>query len=457
MKTAIILITLIFRFCHGESEFEKKIEFLKNIDVPDIEDFDIIREKCEKEGGNGTYDKLKVSFDTIGTCINDFVDIKIIKTEIENSKKTGALDEVFGKYCAKRFKLATCLEDFVNNLRSCLNDEEKNALNITTNILAQLSEFVCYKDGDRIAIFFAEGGTECFKARAQGIQNCVNATLKIIPSGFNSNPLQSLLIDKKKCDNLSKLQDCMVEELEKCSDTTPANIIDALFRFIKRSTCSKKNRRSISFHRILRRSTLGFKDITNITEVTDHFINLYKKKCIQNVPNFGLNSPIYKSFIHMGICLNILNEDGNFTTGLTLEKHQLDFKECTDDFVEKAEMCFGKEEKYYPKFMQQLYFSLSEWAYKHKDAITNKTTMNKFSDCFKILKRPENRTPLTYCFSKWPEPQIWKKEVICEIRMNFAACAIDIVKRKCTRDYIFDELTDDFITAWKAVCKPNQN
>lgn len=49
----------------------------------------------------------------------------------------------------------------------------------------------------------------------------------------------------KICSDLGKLQNCVVEELEKCKDSTPANIIDALFRFIKRSACSNKNKRSV--------------------------------------------------------------------------------------------------------------------------------------------------------------------------------------------------------------------
>lgn len=61
------------------------------------------------------------------------------------------MDEVFGKYCAKRTKMATCVQGFIDNIRLCLNTEEKNALNITLNIIKQLGEFVCFKDGDRIA------------------------------------------------------------------------------------------------------------------------------------------------------------------------------------------------------------------------------------------------------------------------------------------------------------------
>lgn len=36
--------------------------------------------------------------------------------------------------------------------------------------------------------------------------------------------------------DMTKLQACVVAELEKCSDPTPANIMDSIFNFIKRVT-----------------------------------------------------------------------------------------------------------------------------------------------------------------------------------------------------------------------------
>lgn len=38
------------------------------------------------------------------------------------------------------------------------------------------------------------------------------------------------------CRDMSKLQICVVKELEKCSDPTPANIVDSIFNFIRRVT-----------------------------------------------------------------------------------------------------------------------------------------------------------------------------------------------------------------------------
>lgn len=39
------------------------------------------------------------------------------------------------------------------------------------------------------------------------------------------------------CDReLSTLQHCVVKELERCEETTPANLVDAMFKFIRNET-----------------------------------------------------------------------------------------------------------------------------------------------------------------------------------------------------------------------------
>lgn len=35
---------------------------------------------------------------------------------------------------------------------------------------------------------------------------------------------------------MSSLQQCVVKELEKCEESTPANLVDAMFKFIRNET-----------------------------------------------------------------------------------------------------------------------------------------------------------------------------------------------------------------------------
>lgn len=61
------------------------------------------------------------------------------------------MDEVFGKYCKKRPDLKECMLKTYNAAKPCLEESEINAINVTAQILSELGDFACFKDGDRIA------------------------------------------------------------------------------------------------------------------------------------------------------------------------------------------------------------------------------------------------------------------------------------------------------------------
>lgn len=61
------------------------------------------------------------------------------------------MDEVFGKYCARTPAFKNCVKSFIDTLKECLEEGEKTTLNNVLDLLKRLGEFVCYKDGDRLA------------------------------------------------------------------------------------------------------------------------------------------------------------------------------------------------------------------------------------------------------------------------------------------------------------------
>ncbi|CAG9817050.1 unnamed protein product [Phaedon cochleariae] len=79
------------------------------------------------------------------------INIETLKNEVEEAKKTGSMDEVFGRYCNKRPQMTDCLKKTRDAIAPCLEENEKNAINFTANIVKQLGDFACVKDGDRIA------------------------------------------------------------------------------------------------------------------------------------------------------------------------------------------------------------------------------------------------------------------------------------------------------------------
>lgn len=56
-----------------------------------------------------------------------------------------------------------------------------------------------------------------------------------------NNNLPELSFNSEQCDDMVKMQDCIVNELEKCDQPTTANLVESLFQFIKRATpCGAK-------------------------------------------------------------------------------------------------------------------------------------------------------------------------------------------------------------------------
>lgn len=79
------------------------------------------------------------------------MNITKLQEEVEKAKETGSMDEVFGKYCKKYPDVYNCFNNVTDVAMQCMNDAEKDSLNITMNIVKELKEFMCFKDGDRIA------------------------------------------------------------------------------------------------------------------------------------------------------------------------------------------------------------------------------------------------------------------------------------------------------------------
>ena len=89
-------------------------------------------------------------------CIEAQLNATEIQAELEESKKTGSMDEVFGKYCQKYPEIYKCITTVTEKVKPCLDPQEQDTMNKTLNVVDEIKEFVCYKDGDRIASAYLE-------------------------------------------------------------------------------------------------------------------------------------------------------------------------------------------------------------------------------------------------------------------------------------------------------------
>ena len=110
-------------------------------------------------------------------------------------------------------------------------------------------------------VFIAEKGPECLEENKDVISNCMNTTFSdYVPKNL-SNPFPTMpqfIIGPKQCRfvlhmsftickflhylnyicyrEVDEFEKCVVDALEKCSEITPANVIQSMFKFIKNET-----------------------------------------------------------------------------------------------------------------------------------------------------------------------------------------------------------------------------
>ncbi|VEN62900.1 unnamed protein product [Callosobruchus maculatus] len=215
---------------------------LQNFNTSSLPKFEqiekVLREKCQKVSGtDSAVDLLKTEQATAKECMERYINASVVQEELEKAKETGSMDEVFGKYCKRWPDIQACFQNATSFARQCMDIKEQDAFNRSLTILQELQEFVCFKDGDRLAMFVAEGGIECMDQQRQGVQDCLNKTLGArLPDTdeLSITNIPTFLFSAKECQDFDTVRTCINAELEKCKDSTPANIIDAFFKFLKK-------------------------------------------------------------------------------------------------------------------------------------------------------------------------------------------------------------------------------
>lgn len=215
-------------------------ESLNNVTLPSADDVkNVLKQKCEKVSGNAeTFEGAEAASTVFVDCVTGLVNVTALQQEIEQAQPNGELDTVFNKYCRKRNTAIDCMKNFTEAIDPCLEEDERKGKTTLVNIFTNLLNFVCHKDGDQIALFIAEKGPECFTDKKDALINCINSTLPgYVPSeAMTLETLPHLVMGQKQCDDMNALQTCIVTELESCQESTPANLVESMFKFIRNET-----------------------------------------------------------------------------------------------------------------------------------------------------------------------------------------------------------------------------
>lgn len=128
---------------------------LNNLDtsaLPNAEEAkNLLRDKCTKNGGPEAFDKAQQAQAEMEQCLKSLINITELQAEMELHKPNGDLDVVFKKYCNKRSHLRACVSNLTDVVENCLDATERENKKIVMNITDSMLEFICYKEGDRIA------------------------------------------------------------------------------------------------------------------------------------------------------------------------------------------------------------------------------------------------------------------------------------------------------------------
>ncbi|KAM8721452.1 hypothetical protein ACLKA7_007344 [Drosophila subpalustris] len=212
-----------------------------NVSIDDIKR--VYREKCKKVTGsdNSTlYKDIENAAANLGTCLSDLANMTALQAEMDAARAIGELDTVFIKYCKRAPEAEDCFRVFKNKLKPCLTAEEQRQQAVMMRLAASLLGFACSRGGDQLVLFVAEKGPECLEANKESISHCFNKTFhQYMPKDGELSDILSrpeFLFSPTHCVDLQSFEGCVVHHLEQCSDVTPANIVQSIFRFVKNET-----------------------------------------------------------------------------------------------------------------------------------------------------------------------------------------------------------------------------
>ncbi|XP_031351278.1 27 kDa hemolymph protein-like [Photinus pyralis] len=221
----IVPVLFLVAFAWGDDATLDK--FPKLFDVDEITS--AIKEECDTNGGKGTYDKLVTAINDMTAFIQTNFDQKQIAQEVEDSSKTGELDDVIKKYCQLRSKSLEKVHKLIDAGINCVVEEDRSSIKLAANITESLMTFACDKDGERVALFVAEDGFACLSEKSSELEKCAEGA---VGDKIQKNKIPKLSIQKQECDEVKEFQACVVKSMSSCKKDMPSEIIDALFNHI---------------------------------------------------------------------------------------------------------------------------------------------------------------------------------------------------------------------------------
>ncbi|KAF5287539.1 hypothetical protein FQR65_LT12210 [Abscondita terminalis] len=173
-----------------------------------------IKSRCVNETA---YDHLLDILEEFNEFFTENFNLTLVYRANESEKKF-ALHQFLRDQCCKKHEYIKRIKAVSVALQSCARDDEIFAISTGANILNKSVEYVCYKGGRRLSVFFLRDSYECLTNNSQAIREC-NVDV------FDANTFI-------KCKEYWELQKCVVSAIEKCDPITPINMVYAFMKNI---------------------------------------------------------------------------------------------------------------------------------------------------------------------------------------------------------------------------------
>ncbi|KAK4875012.1 hypothetical protein RN001_011434 [Aquatica leii] len=145
-----------------------------------------------------------------------FLDTTVNQTDASEGKMI--LNQFFQDLCYKKHKYMKHVSKVIATLLACAGTNEKNLVETGVDVFEKAVEYVCYKNGKRIALFFWRDGYECLMNNTEAIRQC----------DANVFDAKSLI----NCEKYLKLQKCVENAIRNCDVLTPINMIYAFMKHL---------------------------------------------------------------------------------------------------------------------------------------------------------------------------------------------------------------------------------
>ncbi|XP_065571605.1 27 kDa glycoprotein-like isoform X1 [Artemia franciscana] len=199
------------------------------------------KDQLMKRGGQEAVDRVTTEMDSFKKCFKENFDVDVIEQELEDAEEEKNLDLVFKKYCNRIPNLHLCLDPVIKSFRQYLNEKENTTVDHLLSALNASLDFICYHDGDRIALFMSEDGLQCLVDNHELLLNCSSIFNDSAPLTPDVDSFDLLQFDAESCRKYHGFRQCFGDSLLTCVDPTPGNMADSLMLAALNSTPCQKH------------------------------------------------------------------------------------------------------------------------------------------------------------------------------------------------------------------------